>query len=454
MLRCLFALYAVALLQSAAAVFIPYEDRPRTEDLRPEGRSYLQISSTEWPAWVAKRDAEIRGRLARGDEDSLVYLWLYGTSFTKQPRATVEHLSTIGTGEKAEALLIQRLEDLVAGVRSPEANERLQFARTFLTGKGMNPATAAGRDHIKAFLVTARERVIAENQQLVRSAQSARQSADPGAAMSAYATLYRERGLSSDTRLTSSFAVDATLAALAQGRVLGAGSVRRAAIVGPGLDFTDKAEGFDFYPQQTIQPFALFDSLLRLALAKPGELRVSTFDLSPRVNAHLANAVRRAAAATAYRLQLPRPLSDPRHEWQPELIEYWRSFGERLGRTVAPAAVPPGMSGIELRAISVTPSIVSAIAPHDLNVVVQRQQLAERERFDLIVATNILVYYDAFEQSLALANIASMLRPGGIFLANYAVAPSAQMEALPQLTTPVFFDKQQNGDTIYCYRRR
>jgi hypothetical protein len=64
------------------------------------------------------------------------------------------------------------------------------------------------------------------------------------------------------------------------------------------------------------------------------------------------------------------------------------------------------------------------------------------------------VYYDAFDQALALANIAKMLRPGGFFLTNYPVSPSAPMEATASLTVPVFFDKQNNGDTIYCYRRR
>ena len=32
--------------------------------------------------------------------------------------------------------------------------------------------------------------------------------------------------------------------------------------------------------------------------------------------------------------------------------------------------------------------------------------------------------------------------------------PMAPLEASASLTTPVFFDKQQNGDTIYCYRRQ
>ena len=40
------------------------------------------------------------------------------------------------------------------------------------------------------------------------------------------------------------------------------------------------------------------------------------------------------------------------------------------------------------------------------------------QQFDLVIATNILIYYDVFEQSLALSNIAHMLRPGGWLLTN------------------------------------
>jgi hypothetical protein len=42
------------------------------------------------------------------------------------------------------------------------------------------------------------------------------------------------------------------------------GALRKVAVIGPGLDFTDKAAGQDFYPEQTIQPFTLIDLPLRL----------------------------------------------------------------------------------------------------------------------------------------------------------------------------------------------
>src|SRR5207302_75260 len=48
-----------------------------------------------WPAWVARHDAEIRARLYRGDEDSVVNFWLYGTTFTSLPRATEQDLAKL-----------------------------------------------------------------------------------------------------------------------------------------------------------------------------------------------------------------------------------------------------------------------------------------------------------------------------------------------------------------------
>ena len=198
--------------------------------------------------------------------------------------------------------------------------------------------------------------------------------------------------------------------------MLGAGSVRRVAVDGPGLDFTDKAEGFDFYPQQTTQPFSVIDSLIRLGLAQPDALRLTAFDLSPRINQHLEAARRRASAGVAYVLELPR---DVDAGWRPDLFTFWERFGDRIGEETKAVTAPPDAAGVRVRAVSVRPSIVLTIAPEDLNIVLQRRErLRDEERFDLVIATNIFVYYDAFEQSLALANVATMLRPGGILLSN------------------------------------
>jgi SAM-dependent methyltransferase len=269
--------------------------------------------------------------------------------------------------------------------------------------------------------------------------------------------MYRDRGLSSDTKLTADFALDKAIAAITSSGQLAPQSVRRIAVVGPGLDFTDKAEGYDFYPLQTIQPFAIVDSVIRLGLARPEDLDVTTFDLSPRVNRHLEAARQRAQAGESYLLQLPLVTGDPKHQWDPDLVGYWKRFGDRIGEEAAPMPSPAVGAEVRVRAVRVRPAVTLSIHPIDLDNIVERLEPprlpGSDQRFDLIVATNVLVYYDAFDQALALSNVARMLRPGGFFVTNYAVSPGPEFDP-SAIVTPVFFDKQQNGDTMFCYRRR
>ena len=407
----------------------------------------------QWPGWVSRHDANIRRRLDRGDEDSLVNFWLYGTTFTSRPRATERDIARLASRERAEDLLIGRLDDLVAGMANAGANERLRFARQVIERRGINPATPAGQDQARQFLVETRARIIAENERYRRMFASASLLKDDAAKLSAYAAVYRDRGLSSDTSIAADFALDQALAAMAAKGMLAAGSVRRVAIIGPGLDFTDKAEGYDFYPPQTIQPFALLDSLVRLGLGRAEDLRLTTFDLSPRVNQHLEGARARAARGDAYVLQLPLDADSPGRQWAPELAAFWKAAGGHIGDEVEAIPAPAGASGVRVRAVRVRPGVVAALASVDLNIVVERLKLSEAERFDLVVATNVLVYYDAFEQALALSNIAAMLKPGGFFLTNYAITPRPPMSASPWLVTKVFWDRQQNGDTMLVYEK-
>lgn len=94
-------------------------------------------------------------------------------------------------------------------------------------------------------------------------------------------------------------------------------------------------------------------------------------------------------------------------------------FGDRIGQPARVAAPPPTAGRVDVRAVTVPASTVLSVVPENLNVVLQRiEPLPAGNEFDLIVATNVLIYYDVFEQSLALTNIARMLQPGGVFLSN------------------------------------
>jgi 2-polyprenyl-3-methyl-5-hydroxy-6-metoxy-1,4-benzoquinol methylase len=91
----------------------------------------------------------------------------------------------------------------------------------------------------------------------------------------------------------------------------------------------------------------------------------------------------------------------------------------------------------------------------DLNVVLQREESPADGKFDLLIATNILVYYDTFEQSLALANIQTMLRPGGILLTNNLLLelPSSKMKSGDYVSVE-YSTRETDGDRILWYRRK
>ncbi len=446
----------------ARKINIPFEEaRPVLEAQDPKLRAAipaeLAAKSPEelraaWAGWVARRDADIRARLAQGDEDTIVNFMLFGVGFTKQPRATAKDIARYGEGRTMGDVLQARLDDLVTGILSPGASERLRFARGVVERNGIDPSSPSGREAVRQHLLGTIERVLAEATAYTKVLAAARLLGDPTAEFAERSTLYRARGLSSDTSIFPDFALEQSLEEMKAKGLLAAGGVRRVAIVGPGLDFTDKGEGYDFYPQQTIQPFALVDSLVRLGLAKPGELSLTTFDLSPRINEHLTAARARAARGEAYTVQLVR---DPEAGWKPDLVRYWERFGDQIGEAAKPVAPPTGASTLTVRAVRIRPAFVSLLTPEDLNVVLQRPDgLAPEARFDLIVATNILVYYDVFEQSLALANVSRMLKPGGFLLSNNALF---ELDATPVRSvgyrTSVYSDRQGDGDHLVWYRR-
>ena len=107
--------------------------------------------------------------------------------------------------------------------------------------------------------------------------------------------------------------------------------------------------------------------------------------------------------------------------------------------------------GLAIRAVRIRPRTVLRVRAADLNVVLQRLDGAG---YDLIVATNILVYYDLFEQCLALKNVERMLRPGGLLLSNNALLelPSSGVRSVGYLTT-VYSSRADDGDHIVWYQK-
>ncbi len=464
------ALLALFLSMPAAAQvsYTPYEDaKPILDAMAEVLPAELRTSAVNnpqevWESWAKKRDGEIRKRLAQGDADSVVNFFMFGTSFTNAPRLTSAQLRSIsqsGEGSSADAaaaawqkLFAKRMHDLVTGMAAPGANDRLQFARKTLEQAGIASSGANGEQAAQAYLLENVKRVVREQTSFQEALAAAKKLGDPTEEFAERSKLYKERGLSLDTSLPPNYALEVALKEMKTRGLLKAGAVARVGIIGPGLDFTDKQEGFDFYPTQTVQPFAVLDSLLRFGLAKPGEVEVDTLDLSPRILAHVEGAARSAAKGRGYTIQLPR---DPARGWTPELVAYWKQFGDQIGMPVTPVAVPGSLKGVVLRAVRVRPEFVRRMKTYDVNVVLQRAVPPEKEKFDLLIATNILVYYDTFEQSLAMSNVAAMLKPGCYLLTNNLLLelPVSQMKAGDYVSVP-YSERESDGDRIIWYARR
>ena len=392
-----------------------------------------------WDAWVRTQDREVRARIERGVEDSIGNLILYGTSFTGLPRLESPEAAVTSAGALGEPART-RVRAAAAAMARPEANERLRFAREYLARHGVLPKD------VEAVLAANLTRFAIEQREYQEKLKLAGASGDPGETLFVRATLFERRGLSVGTSLLPNYALEDTLRAMLRKGALGARRIRNIAVVGPGLDFTDKRDGYDFYPVQTIQPFAVLEAVVRLGLGDPDGLRLVTLDLNPSVNAHLRQMAERARTGTPYVVNLPR---DRAADWTTEAIAYWEHFGELIGSPAASVAAPKGVS---VRAVDVQPKYASRIETRDLNVV---GQVVDGEEFDLVVATNILVYYDRFQQVLAMAGIARMMRAGGVFLSN-TVLPAQRPMALEYLgrRSVSYSVSGSYGDDVVAYRRR
>jgi hypothetical protein len=446
---CLVYLFVLTPLSSLSAqtlvsnvVFLSYEDaKPVFLALEQE-----LPAPALWSQSIAKRDNDIRARVRQGDEASLINLLLFGTSYTREPRITVRHIEAMKQGagqasaeDRINQILEARMNDLIRALREPHNEERLLFARRVLIGE----------KDIKSHFAAALARRLGEEEGYARILQMAQVLNDPSKEFAERSRIYRTRGLSSDTSFRTNFAIEEALERLKERGALKP-RVTRVAIVGPGLDFTDKQEGFDFYPQQTIQPFAVMNSLLRLGLANARDLQITTFDLSSRVNDHIERVASSARRGSSYVMQLP---LDARVPWTTPLVSYWKTFGGEIGIPTTPAAIPPTVEAVKIRAVRVQPAFATRLAPIDLNIVLQHLELEEPEKFDLIVGTNIFVYYDRPEQGLAMMNIAKMLKPGGLLLSNNALLylPATRMNAIGYSKT-LYSDRSEDGDLVIWYQ--
>ena len=406
--------------------------------LPPELKTSSPVTADAWNNWVRSRDKEIRGRIEGGEADTLTNLLCLGVTYTKEPR--ILDPQKYGKDSAINSLAEKRADDLIRALAGARLSEGMLEMRVFLEKKGFSPATPDGRKKIKAYLLANLAHQRDDVTKWVAELSAKKISIYQG---------FKDRGISTDSNLYPDYTIELHLRKMMEQGLLKPGSVHRVAIVGPGLDFVNKNFGSDFYPPQTTQPFALIDSLARLGLADPASVDVYTFDISARVNRHLERARKTAAAGKPYTIQL---LCTPLEQWEAAyragFLEYWQKFGDRIGKPATRIAVPAAAAEIWNRAVTIRPGVVMRITPVDMNVVYQTLPLPPEQQFDLVIGTNIFVYYGGLEQALARANLATMIKPGGFLLTNEILPGTAPSKLADSLQTSALVAQ---GDTEYVY---
>lgn len=448
-----------------APIFIPAaQARPilNTSSDAPREMKGLSLKELEisWPEWVARQDAQVRGRVGQGETDTLANFLLLGTSFTREPQITDEYKESLvrrlgifgdAVDRSIRATIMTRANDLANALAEPGNDERRLAMLEIVTRAGHGAGTFQDRNRLAQYLFENLVRYQNEVRGYIAEVERVKSMA-PTRSLSGLenlmASLYQKRGLSTDTSLYVDYAIEQALKDLKEKDHIKPGSVIRVGIMGPGLDLIDKNGGLDLYPPQTAQPFVLMDTLLRLKLAGKNNLRVSAFDINPRVNRHIERAAKRARDGHAYTMHLVRRKN---LNWPKDLVRFWEACGDTIGTPVKPAPTPD-IDGLVVRAIRIRPEWVTRVHDTDLNIVYQQLPLVPAESFDLLIATNILFYYGPFEQGLALCNAARMLRPGGILLTNTAL-PEIDESNMRLIGSTLVSYSQTGADRMDWHRR-
>lgn len=187
---------------------------------------------------------------------------------------------------------------------------------------------------------------------------------------------YQTRGHSTDTSLAPSFTVWNALGVLHA--LDPAARLNRVLIVGPGLDFSPRTGLRDEVPPQSYQPYLAARSLIEWKLADADRIQVDCVDINPRVVRFIE--------------EFKGALTLPAETGNADFTAYLRALGSR----------------VEFPATRV----------HAFQLNILTEGFEPPRRYDLVIATNVLVYFSSAELRLALANLHTMLKPGGWLLHN------------------------------------
>jgi SAM-dependent methyltransferase len=391
---------------------IQYEDLPRSLQ---EAFSAAGIAERDFTAYVHHVETETDRRVAAGEREHLVYYALQSSHFTDRPRIEpaisalrfVEHLSQTERQRLLDDPVYlpsagwpsaerARMSALLTALRTESTDPRLAYFRQLLRDAANTfMPEALYPDYVRVARFLYRKEFVAGGTAPADVAQVAR--------------LYHERPHSSDTQIEAGFGVYLGLGTL---RALDPGlRIARVLVVGPGLDLAPRTDLTDIVAPQSYQPFAVTDALLALSLAAERDLHVHSVDVNMRVVRTLQAAAQSDATLHVFTGIVETADRPFRAEYRTYVCELGRAIGDQVAAPRAITSDPHYRHSIAVR-----PAVTRAMSAERLNIITER--LIDGSPFDLIVATNVLTYFDDRQLALAMSNMARMLRPGGYLLHN------------------------------------
>ncbi len=425
-----FGIVLCAIAQATAAVrTVAWGDLPAAVHARLQTSRH---TASTFPGLVASLSREAETRVREGDFDHLVFYVLQSTHFTKlpaiEPALSAKAFTSAGVVPAAAAA---RIAAFLRTIASTDADPRVSYFRAVIGG-----VPPGERRQLIEREYTRAMKFLYQQEFLDRSKA---------------AQLYRTRGLSTDTAVEAGYAVHAGLGVLKG--LDPQRKIRRVLIVGPGIDLAPRTGMLEVGPPESYQPWAVIDALVSVGLSRLDDLEVVGGDINPRVVDHL-----RASRARPPVLRLVSGIGESGSvTFVSAYREYFTTLGRAVGSERGGSRVPTGHLS---KTIAVSPAAASSLRPEALNIVTER--LTGVEPFDLVIATNILPYFDKVGLLLAVSNIAGMLAPGGVFLHN-DTRPEVQVDAalagLPaeQLRQVIIANVEGApplADTVFLHRRR
>jgi len=207
---------------------------------------------------------------------------------------------------------------------------------------------------------------------------------------------------------------------------------KRVLVIGPGLDFSHPELGEEI-PQQSYEPFAVLDILLKSKRSDFEGIRVDLFDISPRVIEHWEDLVRSAnqgKPATLFLVSGPAMLRGGNPSSNDVITSYIAHFGNSLPgvtseismkRSRRPIPRTLDSDSVSLRTLTIPAAVVNKFHPFqgDLTTTdLEKLGAKNGGKYDLIFCFNTLEYLNETERALAGINIRKSLSANGIFVTD------------------------------------